>query len=100
MAYPLIGRIKKIMSQFDGSYEMSKLVDERHDELDEAVKASDIDSAIRSRMEQMGVRREVISLALESVEYEEILASMTRQITGVIARYDLADQIDSARDVA
>ncbi|EOC1233059.1 hypothetical protein AAAW23_002447 [Cronobacter sakazakii] len=100
MSYTLIGRIKKIIAQFDSSYEMSKLVDERHDELDEAVKASDIDSAIRSRMEQMGVRREVIGLAMESVEYEEILASMTLQLTGVIARYDLADQIDSARDAA
>lgn len=100
MSFTLIGRLKKIMVQFDRSYEMSKLVDERHDELDDAVKASDIEAGLRSRMEQLGVRREVISLAMESAEYEEILASMTRQITGVIARYDLADQIDSARDVA
>jgi hypothetical protein len=38
--------------------------------------------------------------AFESDDFEEIMSSFKRELTGVIARLDLADQIDSKRNAA
>lgn len=47
-----------------------------------------------------GVRYEVLEAALESDDFEELMSSFKRELTGVIARLDLADQIDSKRNAA
>lgn len=47
-----------------------------------------------------GVRYEVMEAAFESDDFEEIMSSFKRELTGVIARLDLADQIDSKRNAA
>ena len=47
-----------------------------------------------------GVRYEVLEAALESDDFEELMSSLKRELTGVIARLDLADQIDSKRNAA
>lgn len=44
-----------------------------------------------------GVRYEVLEAAFESDDFEELMSSLKRELTGVIARLDLADQIDSKR---
>ena len=47
-----------------------------------------------------GVRYEVMEAAFESDDFEELMSSFKRELTGVIARLDLADQIDSKRNAA
>lgn len=47
-----------------------------------------------------GVRYEVLEAAFESDDFEELMSSFKRELTGVIARLDLADQIDSKRNAA
>lgn len=47
-----------------------------------------------------GVRYEVLEAAFESNDFEELMSSFKRELTGVIARLDLADKIDSKRNAA
>lgn len=47
-----------------------------------------------------GVRYEVMEAAFESDDFEELMSSFKRELTGVIARLDLADKIDSKRNAA
>jgi len=100
MTFSQIQRLKKIMAGFDKDYSATKEVDARQEELDQAVKNYQIQDVLRQRWEGLGIRREVIAMVFDDIEFEETLGAMMRELSVIAARYDLADKIDSARDAA
>ncbi|EJK5499877.1 hypothetical protein [Citrobacter freundii] len=92
--------LKKIASQFSNDYQTSSELYERHVELIDAVSGADMDETFDRSLLRSGVRKEILDAVRESCEFEEIMSSFKRELTGVIARLDLADQIDSKRNAA
>lgn len=92
--------LKKIVSQFGNDYQMSSDLYDRHVELIDAVSGADMDETFERSLLRSGVRKEILDAARESCEFEEIMSTFKRELTGIIARLDLADQIDSARTAA
>ncbi|EAQ1117932.1 hypothetical protein QPN73_001781 [Salmonella enterica] len=92
--------LKKIATQFGNDYQLSSELYDRHVELIDAVSLSDMDETFDRSLLRAGVRREILEAALESDDFEELMSSFKRELTGVIARLDLADQIDSKRNAA
>jgi len=92
--------LKKIATQFSNDYQMSSELYDRHVELIDAVSGADMDETFERSLLRVGVRREILEAAKESCEYEELMSSFKRELTGVIARMDMADKIDSARTAA
>ena len=92
--------LKKIATQFSNDYQLSSELYDRHVELIDAVSVSEMDETFDRSLLRAGVRREILEAAKESCEFEELIASVKRELTGVIARLDLADQIDSKRNAA
>lgn len=92
--------LKKIATQFSNDYQMSSELYDRHVELIDTVSLSDMDETFDRSLLRAGVRREILEAAKESCEFEELMSSFKRELTGVIARLDLADQIDSKRNAA
>ncbi|EAA0501761.1 hypothetical protein K3X72_003484 [Salmonella enterica] len=92
--------LKKIASQFSNDYQLSSELYDRHVELIEAVAGCEMEESFERALLRSGVRKEIIDAARESCEFEELIASVKRELTGVIARLDLADQIDSKRNAA
>lgn len=95
-----VSKMKKIMANFGHDYALSAQLYDRHVELIEATNGADMDDSFERSLIRCGVRADVLQAARESEEYEELMDSLRRQLTGVIARLDLADQIDSARNAA
>lgn len=94
-----IKNLKKIMTSIDGDYQLSQLHYERHVELIDAIKHHQLQEPFYA-LASKGVRREILEELMMSPEFEELLAAYQRELTGVIAKWDLADQIDSARNAA
>lgn len=92
--------LKKIMVNFDRDFSLSEQLYDRHVELIEATNGADMDDSFERALIRCGVRADVLQAARESEEYEELMDSFKRELTAVIARMDLADQIDSGRDAA
>ena len=46
------------------------------------------------------VRQEVLEAAKDSPEFEELMDAYRREAMAIIARWDLADQLDGQRDAA
>lgn len=95
-----VTKLKKIMVNFDRDYALSSQLYDRHVELIEATNGADMDDSFERSLIRCGVRADVLQAARESEEYEELMDSLRRELTGVIARLDLADQIDRARTTA
>ncbi|EMB5519918.1 hypothetical protein U7Q95_002458 [Escherichia coli] len=95
-----VTKLKKIMVNFDRDYALSAQLYDRHVELIEATNGADMDDSFERSLIRCGVRADVLQAARESEEYEELMDSFKRELTSVIARMDLADQIDSARNAA
>lgn len=95
-----VTKLKKIMANFGRDYALSAQLYDRHVELIEATNGADLDDSFERSLIRCGVRADVLQAARESEEYEELMDSLRRELTGVIARLDLADQIDSARNAA
>jgi len=96
-----VSNLKKIMGQFGGDYQLAEQILSRHNELDDAVTisaTSQVFDVLTAPM--LAVRRDVLEAAKDDIEFQETAAAMIRELTGIIARYDIADQIDSARDAA
>ena len=72
-----INNLKKIMNNIDGDYQLNQMLYERK-----------------------GVRSEILEELMMSSEFEECLAAYQRELTGIIAKWDLADQLDPARNAA
>lgn len=92
--------LKKIVAQFDSDYQLSSELYDRHVELIDAVAACEMEESFQRAILRAGVRPEILEAAKESCEFEELMSSFKRELTGIIARLDLADQIDSARTAA
>ena len=92
--------LKKIVAQFGGDYKMSSDLYDRHVELIDAVSSADMDETFERSLLRAGVRKEIIDTARESCEFEEVMSTFKRELTGIVARLDMADRIDSARTAA
>ncbi|HHR3687762.1 TPA: hypothetical protein ACS50D_003542 [Salmonella enterica] len=95
-----INKLNNIAAMFSSNYQLSSELYDRHVELIDAVSVSEMDETFDRSLLRAGVRREILEAAKESCEFEELIASVKRELTGVIARLDLADQIDSKRNAA
>lgn len=95
-----INKLNKIATMFSNDYQMSSELYDRHVELIDATSGSELDESFDRSLLRAGVRREILEAAKESCEYEELMSSFKRELTGIIARMDMADKIDSARTAA
>ncbi|WP_235423953.1 hypothetical protein [Citrobacter koseri] len=95
-----ITKLNKIATMFSNDYQMSSELYDRHVELIDATSGSELDESFDRSLLRAGVRREILEAAKESCEFEELMSSLKRELTGIIARMDLADKIDSARTAA
>lgn len=91
--------LQKIMAGFDSDYRIAEMLHDRQVELQETLKTEYLLPAF-DNLRRAGVRQDVINAALESVEFEESLAAFISELTGIVGKWDLADQIDSARTAA
>lgn len=95
-----INKLNKIATMFSNDYQMSSELYDRHVELIDATSGSELDESFDRSLLRAGVRREILEAAKESCEYEETMSALKRELTGIIARMDIADKIDSARAAA
>ncbi|HEM8068037.1 TPA: hypothetical protein U2M10_000673 [Klebsiella aerogenes] len=91
--------LQKIMSGFDRDYRVAEMLHDRQVELQETLKTEYLLPAF-DNLRRAGVRQEIINAAVESVEFEESLAAFISELTGIVGKWDVADQIDSARTAA
>lgn len=95
-----INKLNKIATMFSNDYQMSSELYDRHVELIDATSGSELDDSFDRSLLRAGVRREILEAAKESCEFEELMSSFKRELTGIIARMDMADKIDSERTAA
>lgn len=95
-----INKLNKIATMFSNDYQLSSELYDRHVELIDATSGSELDASFDRSLLRAGVRREILEAAKESCEFEELMSSFKRELTGIIARMDMADKIDSARTAA
>lgn len=95
-----INKLNKIATMFSNDYQMSSELFDRHVELIDATSGSELDESFDRSLLRAGVRREILEAAKESCEFEELMSSFKRELTGIIARMDMADKIDGARTAA
>ena len=93
-------KLKKIVALFESDYQLSSDLYDRHVELIDATSGSELDDSFDRSLLRAGVRPEILEAARESCEFEELMSSFKRELTGIIARLDLADKIDSTRAAA
>lgn len=91
--------LQKIMGMFDGDFQLSSRLYERHVELIESIRLHKLASSFDVALDK-GVRKEVLEAAKESPEFEELIDAYRREAMAIIAKWDLADQLDSARSAA
>ncbi|WP_449506100.1 hypothetical protein [Enterobacter hormaechei] len=94
-----INNLKKIMTSIDGDYKLSQLHYERQVELIDAIKFHQLQKPFYE-LERKGVRTEILEELMMSAEFEEALAAYQAAMTSIIAKWDLADQLDTARTAA
>jgi hypothetical protein len=91
--------LQKIMAGFDRDYRVAEMLHVRQVELQETLKTEYLLPAF-DNLRRAGVRQEIINAAVESVEFEESLAAFISELTGIVGKWDVADQIESARTAA
>ena len=91
--------LQKIMGMFDGDFRLSSQLYERHVEMIESIRLHQLASSFDVVLNK-GVRKEVLEAAKESPEFEELIDAYRREAMAIIAKWDLADQLDTARDAA
>ncbi|MCN7217660.1 hypothetical protein MLZ39_09580 [Escherichia coli] len=94
-----INNLKKIMNTIDSDYQLSKLHYERQVELIDAIKFHQLQKPFYE-LERKGVRTEILEELMMSPEFEETLAAYQAALTSIIAKLDLADQLDTERNAA
>lgn len=92
-------RLKGIVKKLDRDYAVAETLHARQVELQEMLKTDYILPAFEN-LQRAGVRKEIIQAAIESVEFEESMAAFISELTGIVGKWDVADQIDSARTAA
>ncbi|EFL9433109.1 hypothetical protein LW997_001506 [Escherichia coli] len=91
--------LQKIMLAFDKDYRLSEQLYDRQVELIETIRLHQLASTF-DVVTGKGVRQEVLEAAKDSPEFEELMDAYRREAMAIIARLDLADQIDGQRDEA
>ena len=91
--------LKKIMTEFGRNFAESEVMHQRHTEMINAVNLSDVERAMDSLL-RCGVRQEVLTAAMESVEFEEVVGAFVSEMTRIVCNWDTADQIWLQRAVA
>lgn len=91
--------LKKIMAEFGRNFAESEVMHQRHTEMINSVNISDVERAMDSLL-RCGVRQEVLSAAMESVEFEEVVGAFVSEMTRIVCNWDTADQICLQRAVA
>lgn len=91
--------LQKIMGMFDGDFQLSSQLYERHVEMIESIRLHQLASSFDVVLDK-GVRKEVLEAAKESPEFEELIDAYRREAMAIIAKWDLADQLETARDAA
>lgn len=91
--------LQKIMGMFDCDFQLSSQLYERHVEMIESIRLHQLASSFDVVLDK-GVRKEVLEAAKESPEFEELIDAYRREAMAIIAKWDLADQLDTARDAA
>jgi hypothetical protein len=86
------------MTSIDSDYQLSQLHYERQVELIDAIKHHQLQKPFYE-LERKGVRTEILEELMMSPEFEE-LSRRTSALTSIIAKWDLADQLDTARNAA
>ena len=94
-----INNLKKIMTSIDSDYQLSQLHSERQVELIDAIKCHQLQNPFYE-LERKGVRTEILEELMMSAEFEEALVAYQAAMTSIIAKWDLADQLDTARNAA
>ncbi|OOK79644.1 hypothetical protein GY25_02255 [Pedobacter himalayensis] len=94
-----INNLKKIMNSIDSDYQLSQLHYARQVELIDAIKFHQLQQPFYE-LERKGVRTEILEELMMSTEFEEALAAYQAAMTSIIAKWDLADQLDTARTAA
>lgn len=94
-----INNLKSIMTSIDSDYQLSQLHYERQVELIDAIPHHQLQAPFYE-LGRKGVRREVLEELMMSVEFEEALAAYQAALTSIIAKWDLADQLDTERTAA
>ncbi|HBB2912705.1 TPA: hypothetical protein J9726_001980 [Escherichia coli] len=85
--------LQKIMLAFDKDYH------DRQVELIESIRLHQLASTF-DVVTGKGVRQEVLEAAKDSPEFEELMDAYRREAMAIIARWDLADQLDGQKDAA
>lgn len=94
-----INNLKSIMTNIDSDYQLSQLHYERQVELIDAIKHHQLQAPFYE-LGRKGVRTEILEELMMSPEFEEALAAYQAALTSIIAKWDLADQLDTARNAA
>ena len=94
-----INNLQKIRTSIDTDYQLSQLHYERKVELFDAIKFHQLQKPFYE-LERKGVRTEILEELMMSAEFEEALAAYQAAMTSIIAKWDLADQLDTARTAA
>lgn len=92
--------LKKLFPAFESDYQLSEQLYRRSVEIDEAIKDRDVSAVFMRVADQLGISRTISSAAAEDPEFEEVISSLNRQIAGILAKWELAAEIDGARDAA
>ncbi|AXC88279.1 hypothetical protein BVD23_11990 [Salmonella enterica] len=91
--------LQKIMSAFEKDYRLSEQFYDRQVELIESIRLHQLASTFDVVLDK-GVRKEVLEAAKECTEFEELMDAYRREAMAIIAKWDLADQLDGQRDAA
>ena len=94
-----INNLKSIMTSIDSDYQLSQLHYERQVELIDAIKHHQLQKPFYE-LERKGVRTEILEELMMSPEFEETLAAFQSALTSILAKWYLADQLDTARNAA
>ena len=92
--------LKKIISGFSRDDVYTELLNVRQVELIEAVNSSDMDESFERALMRSGIRRGLIQAARDGEEYQSAMDKFKEEVSLIMARFELADQIDSARTAA
>lgn len=95
-----LSNLQKIMTGIDRDDAYAESLYSRQVELIEAISNSDMDESFERSLMRSGIRRGLIQSAKDSDEYQAIMDKFKEEVALVMARFELADQIDSARTAA
>ena len=85
--------LQKIMLAFDKDYRLSEQLYDRQVELIESIRLHQLSSTF-DVVTGKGVRQEVLEAAKDSPEFEELMDAYRREAMAIIARWDLADELE------